>query len=125
MACPPVYAHFVAGSDVPFHIGSGRPERASSSVRGVAWQAHVARLGEAWHAEILEQHRCPARARLREAQLIQQHQPATNHHHRHGPHRQVLQGFAKGGRPCRCGAPDCYRREVEAVEALPEDQFGS
>jgi hypothetical protein len=61
---------------------------------------------------ILEIHACPARARLREAQLIAEHQPVTNYHHKNGPNKQVLEGFTKRGARCCCGAADCYGQEA-------------
>jgi hypothetical protein len=61
---------------------------------------------------VLETHACPARARLREALLISERKPATNHHHKSGPNRQVLRGFTKRGSRCDCEAEDCFGREA-------------
>jgi hypothetical protein len=107
--CQIVYAHYAPGSEQPFHIGSGTIQRAFSALRSDEWRRLAAR---GYDVEILERHACPARARLHEAQLIESHQPATNVHHRGGPHRQVIRGFTKQGLRCDCGAEDCYGREA-------------
>jgi hypothetical protein len=107
-----VYAHVADG--VIFHIGSGTLARAFAGERSTAWEAR-ARAGYA--VVILERHACPARARLREAELIHQMQPETNVHHRRGPHRQIIRGFTKQGARCACDAPDCYGVEAARREA--------
>lgn len=107
-----VYGHrFTQHSDV-FHIGSGTYKRALSPVRSAAWAQHVGVRDV--EVVVLEVYQCPARARLREAELIAQHKPATNHHHKTGPHPQVLAGFTKKGEHCNCGASDCYGAYVAA-----------
>jgi hypothetical protein len=112
-----VYAHFAPGAEKPLHVGSGRLERALSTARGGPWRRYVDKIGGRYEVRILERHSCPARARLREGELIAALQPETNVHHRNGPHRQVLRGFTKGGARCACGAPDCYGAEAAAREA--------
>jgi hypothetical protein len=106
-----VYAHRIAGETTIFHIGSGPFSRALSNARGTPWQSYVADRDV--EVDVLEVHQCPARARLREAQLIAELQPETNKHHRNGPHAAVLKGHTKKGVRCNCGASDCYGREVE------------
>jgi hypothetical protein len=108
-----VYGHYAPGSEQPFHIGSGTMQRAFSDVRSAEWRRLAAR---GYEVEILEQHACPARARLREALLIESCQPVTNVHHRNGPHRQVRRGFTKRGLQCDCSAEDCYGRAAALAE---------
>lgn len=105
-----VYGHRFPNEETLFHIGSGTYRRALSPVRGAQWETHVGDSDV--EVLILEIYECPARARLREAELITLHQPSTNHHHRTGPHRQVLAGYNKQGMRCACGAADCYGQEV-------------
>lgn len=105
-----IYGHRFPGDDELFHIGSGTYSRALSPVRGAQWIAHVG--DNDVEVVILETHECPARARLREAELIAELRPVTNHHHRDGPNRQVLRGFTKRGTRCDCDAKDCYGREA-------------
>lgn len=105
-----VYAHRFAGEEEVFHIGSGTYRRALRPERGSIWQKHVGNRDV--EVVVLETHACPARARLREAQLISEKKPVTNHHHKDGPNRQVLRGFTKRGVRCACGAEDCYGREA-------------
>lgn len=109
-----VYAHKNALSGELFHIGSGKIDRAFSVQRGAKWLAYVTTL-DSYEVEILEYHHCPARARLREAELIFELQPKTNIHHRKGLHRQALRGFTKRGDPCSCKAPDCYGLEAQQL----------
>ncbi len=111
--CQIVYGHYTPGSEQPFHIGSGTMQRAFSDVRSAEWRRLAAR---GYEVEILERHACPARARLREALLIESHQPVTNVHHRSGPHPQVMRGFTKRGLRCDCGAEDCYGRKAALAE---------
>ncbi len=105
-----VYGHRFPGEDELFHIGSGKPGRALSPVRGAPWRDYVGDRDV--EVVVLETYTCPARTRLREAQLIHKLQPVTNHHHRNGPHKQVERGFTKGGMRCDCGATDCYGKEA-------------
>jgi hypothetical protein len=105
-----VYGHRFPQQEELFHIGSGTYRRALSPVRGASWLQHVGDRDV--EVLVLEVHQCPARARLREAELIALHQPLTNHHHKTGPHRQVLAGYNKQGLRCACGATDCYGAEV-------------
>ena len=105
-----VYAHRFPGDDQIFHIGSGTYSRALRPERGSAWKEHV---GESdVEVEILEVHGCPARARLREAELISELRPITNFHHKNGPNRQVLRGYTKRGARCDCGDKHCYGSEA-------------
>ncbi len=105
-----VYGHRFPGQQQVFHIGSGTYRRALRPERGAGRQEHVGNLDV--EVVVLETHACPARARLREAQLISEHQPLTNHHHINGPNKQVLRGFTKRGVRCGCGAEDCYGEEA-------------
>ena len=105
-----VYGHRFPGEEELFHIGSGTYRRALRPERGFPWREHVGNRDV--EVVILETHACPARARLREAQLISKHNPTTNHHHKNGPNKQVLRGFTKQGERCGCGAADCYGQEA-------------
>lgn len=105
-----VYGHRFFGDDELFHIGSGTYSRALKPERGKPWLDHVGDRDV--EVLILEIYECPARARLREAELIAEMQPLTNHHHKSGPNRQVLRGYTKRGERCDCGAEDCYGREA-------------
>lgn len=107
-----VYGHRFPGEEAVFHIGSGTYGRALRPERGTEWQRHVGDRDV--EVLVLETHACPARARLREAQLIAEHKPVTNYHHRSGPNKQVLRGFTKKGARCACGAEDCYGMEALA-----------
>jgi hypothetical protein len=105
-----VYGHRFPGEHDLFHIGSGTYGRALRPERGMSWRTHVGdRVVE---VVVLERHQCPARARLREAELIAELKPVTNSHHSQGPQRQVLRGFTKMGLRCDCGAADCYGQEA-------------
>nr|WP_170538025.1 hypothetical protein [Ruegeria arenilitoris] len=110
-----VYGHRFSGTDELFHIGSGSYGRAIKPERGAPWVEYVGDRDV--EVVIIETYQCPARARLREAELIFEMQPVTNHHHRNGPHKQVLRGFTKQGARCDCGAEDCYGREAARREA--------
>ena len=110
-----VYGHRFPEDVTYFHIGSGTYKRALSPVRGASWIQHVGDRDV--EVVVLEVYQCPARARLREAELINLHQPITNHHHKNGPHKQVLAGYTKQGTRCACGAADCYGEEAR-------DKFG-
>src|SRR6056297_1773999 len=103
-----VYAHRFPGETAIFHIGSGPYSRSLKGERGKPWLEHVGERDV--EVDILETHECPARARLRESQLIHDYQPITNIHHRRGPHPRVLGGYTKKGDRCDCGAVDCYGR---------------
>lgn len=105
-----VYGHRFPNSESLFHIGSGTYKRALRPERGKKWRDHVGDRDV--EVIVLEIHQCPARARLREAQLISEHQPATNYHHKEGPNQQVLRGYTKRGDQCDCGAENCYGREA-------------
>jgi len=105
-----VYGHRFPGDSELFHIGSGTYSRALRPERGAQWRQHVGTRDV--EVVLLEVHHCPARARLREAELIFDLQPATNTHHKGGPNRQVLRGFTKRGERCDCGAQDCYGQEA-------------
>jgi hypothetical protein len=105
-----VYGHRFPGETTLFHIGSGTYRRALRPERGAPWLSHVG--DKDVEVVILETHQCPARARLREAQLISELKPATNFHHLDAPNRQVIRGFTKKGSRCECGALDCYGKEA-------------
>lgn len=98
-----VYGHRFPGEEQVFHIGSGTYSRALRPERGAGWQEYVGDRDV--EVVVLEIHTCPARARLREAQLILEHKPVTNHHHKDGPHKQVLRGFTKRGLRCAVARP--------------------
>lgn len=105
-----VYGHRFPGESEIFHIGSGTYSRAIRPERGKPWIDHVADRDV--EVLILETYECPARARLREAELIAKLQPKTNFHHKGGPNKQVIRGFTKRGIRCDCGAVDCYGQEA-------------
>ena len=105
-----VYGHRFPGEEELFHIGSGTYSRALKAERGANWREHVG--DKDVEVVVLETHSCPARARLREAELISERKPLTNYHHKSGPNRQVLRGFTKRGAQCDCGAVNCYGREA-------------
>lgn len=109
-----VYGHRFPGEEQVFHNGSGTYGRAVRPERGAAWKDHVGERDV--EVVILEVHQCPARARLREAELIAERQPVTNHHHRGGPNKQVLRGFTKRGARCNCRSEDCYGQEAARNE---------
>jgi hypothetical protein len=105
-----VYGHRFPGDEKLFHIGSGTFSRALRPERGSEWRSHVGDRDV--EVVVLETHSCPARARLREAELISELKPVTNHHHVNGPNPQVLRGFTKRGSRCECDARDCYGKEA-------------
>ena len=112
-----VYAHRMKSEPVMFHIGSGSERRARTLTgRGSRWQAYVDAQGGFTHVEveILERHHCPARARLREMELVKLHQPATNGFGRTSIPQGILDGRPKGKMTaCTCGAADCYGAEIQ------------
>ncbi len=118
-----VYGHRMRGQGVLFHIGSGSEQRARTLTnRSSLWQQFVgARGGIAQiEVEILERHLCPARARLREMELVRLHQPATNVFGRASIPPSILAGHPKGSSDrCNCRAPDCYGAEVGARSGSP------
>ena len=114
-----VYGHRLADTELIVSIGSGTLARALRPERSREWQAYV--NDRDVEVVILEQHACPARARLREAELIAERQPILNRHHRQGPHRQVLRGFTKQGVRCACGAANCYGREAAERDEIGRD----
>ncbi len=101
-----------------FHIGSGSEQRARThDGRSAHFRAYVDAHGGPTEIEvsILERHHCPARARLREMELVQQHQPATNSFGRSSIPAGILDGRPKGSKErCACGAQDCYGAEISA-----------
>jgi hypothetical protein len=113
-----VYGHRMRTEAGFFHIGSGSEQRARNfDGRSPAWQAYVNSHGGSTQIEvqILERHRCPARARLREMELVHDHQPATNTFGRSSIPSGIQDGRPKGSKKrCTCGAPDCYGAEVTA-----------
>lgn len=113
-----VYGHRICGESGFFHIGSGSEQRARTLMRRSAlWQQFVEARGGIARVEvsILERHRCPARARLREMELVRLYRPSTNVFGRSSTPAAILAGRPKGCRErCQCGAPDCYGAEVAA-----------
>jgi hypothetical protein len=111
-----VYGHRVKGQRAFFHIGSGSERRARTLTnRSLQWQHFVSLHGgiAQIQVEILERHHCPARARLREMELVHIHQPPTNRFGREATPAAILAGRPKGSsKPCECGAPDCYGAEA-------------
>jgi hypothetical protein len=113
-----VYGHKMRDEVDHFHIGSGSEQRARSlNGRSNLWQHYVDTHGGSKHIEvvILERYHCPARARLREMELIAVHQSPTNTFGRSSIPAGILDGRPKGSKiRCACGAPDCYGAEVTA-----------
>ncbi len=113
-----VYGHRVRGDAGFFYIGSGSERRARTLInRSAPWKRYVAAHGgtSQVEVEILERHRCPARARLREMDLVHIHQPPTNRFGRLSTPEAILAAHPKGSTErCACGAPDCYGVEVAA-----------
>jgi hypothetical protein len=113
-----VYGHKMRNEASYFHIGSGSERRARTlKGRSPAWQHYADSHGGSNDVEvvILERHHCPARARLREMELIAIHQPPTNTFGRSSIPAAILDGRPKGSKiRCACGAPDCYGAEVMA-----------
>src|SRR5688500_11434544 len=92
-----VYAHKMKSGSALFHIGSGSEKRAHAfKGRSLRWHEHVNANGGCSQIEviILERHHCPARARLREMDLVNLHQPVTN-----GFGRTSIPGAILDGRP--------------------------
>jgi hypothetical protein len=113
-----VYCHKMRNEATFFHIGSGSELRARNLTdRSSRWLEYVNAHGGPTHIEvtIIERHHCPARARLREMQLVELHQPATNGFGRSSIPAGILDGRPKGSTErCACGAHDCYGAEVTA-----------
>ena len=113
-----VYGHRMANEKGFFHIGSGSEQRARNFTgRSSDWRSYVDARGSLAQVqvEILERHRCPARARLREMDLVKIHQPPTNRFGRSSHPEGILDGRPKGSKQrCTCGASDCYGAEVAA-----------
>jgi hypothetical protein len=113
-----VYGHKMGNEADYFHIGSGSEQRARSwSGRSALWRDYVDTHGGPMHIEvvILERYYCPARARLREMELVAVHQPFPNTFGRASIPAGILDGRPKGSKvSCACGAPDCYGTEVTA-----------
>ncbi len=113
-----VYAHRMKNELTLFHIGSGSERRARTLTgRSSRWRAHVNAQGGFTQIEvtILERHHCPARARLREMELVRLHQPATNGYGRTSIPLGILDGRPKGAATrCACGAVDCYGAELSS-----------
>lgn len=77
-----VYGHRMSTEAGYFHIGSGSERRARDlRRRGAPWRDYVGARGGPEHVvvKILERHRCPARARLREMELVAEYQPTPTH----------------------------------------------
>ena len=112
-----VYAHRMKSEPKLFHIGSGSERRAHMVTgRSFRWRAYVDAQGGSTQVEvtILERHHCPARARLREMQLVKLHQPVTNGYGRTSIPQGILDGRPKGKTTrCACGAADCYEAELQ------------
>ena len=113
-----VYGHKMKNETDFFHIGSGSERRARSwNGRSALWRDYVDTHGGRKHIEvvILERHHCPARARLREMDLVAVHHPPTNRFGRLSIPAGILDGRPKGSKlRCACGAPDCYGAKVTA-----------
>jgi hypothetical protein len=113
-----VYGLRMRGEDRFFHIGSGSERRARDLTRrSPAVRSYIEARGGDGQVEvvILERHRCPARARLREMERVGLHQPETNTFGRSSIPHGSLDGRPKGSKVrCSCGAPDCYGAEVSA-----------
>lgn len=113
-----VYGHKIRGEADYFHIGSGLERSARNwARRSTQWKEYVRDHGgtDAIQISILERHDCPARARLREMELIGQLQPTTNTFGRSSIPPGILDGRPKGSKQrCKCGAPDCYGAELNA-----------
>ncbi len=111
-----VYCHGIRGEPGSFHIGSGSEQRARQlTKRSAAWNKFVAAHGGTAkvEVEILERYDCPARARLREMELVRRYQPSTNVFGRSSTPAAILAGHPKGSvERCNCGAPDCYGAEL-------------
>ena len=94
-----VYGHKIRNEADYFHIGSGSEQRARNfNGRSPSWQKYVDTHGGSKHIEvvILERHHCPARARLREMELVAVHQPSTNTFGRSSIPAGLLDGRPKG-----------------------------
>jgi hypothetical protein len=113
-----VYGHKMLAEARFFHIGSGSERRARNFTgRSPRWRAYVDEHGDLSQVEvkILERHGCPARARLREMELVNIHKPSTNSFGRPPFPAAIRDGRPKGSKQrCTCGAPDCYGAEVAA-----------
>ena len=114
-----VYGHRIQGEDRYFHIGSGSEQRARHLAgRSSLWRKFVTSRGGIARivVEIIERHRCPARARIREMELVYLHQPLTNTFGRRRPFpTSIMAGRPKGAKErCACNAPDCYGAEIAA-----------
>jgi hypothetical protein len=113
-----VYGHKLRNQAAFFHIGSGSERRANNLIqRSSRWHEYVTANGGTTQVDvaILERYRCPARARLREMQLVQLYQPATNGFGRGSIPAAITDGRPKGSKKrCACGAADCYGAEVTA-----------
>ncbi|MCU0727611.1 MAG: hypothetical protein MUE73_17775 [Planctomycetes bacterium] len=113
-----VYGLRMQGDERFFHIGSGSERRAHDlNHRSPAVRSFIETRGGDARVEvvILERHRCPARARLREMELVGRHQPETNTFGRSSIPAGILHGRPKRSKVrCSCGAPDCYGAEVDA-----------
>ena len=113
-----VYGHKIRNEPGYFHIGSGSEQRAHTlKGRSALWQHYVDTHGGSKHVEvaILERYHCPARARLREMELVAVHQPHTNTFGRSSIPAAILDGRPKGSKiRCACGAADCYGAEASA-----------
>ena len=114
-----VYGHRIQGDDSYFHSGSGSEHRARHLAgRSSLWRTFVTSRGGIAQimVEIIERHRCPARARIREMELVYLQQPSTNTFGRRRPFPpSIVAGRPKGSKErCACNAPDCYGAEIAA-----------
>jgi hypothetical protein len=111
-----VYGHKILTEPNYFHIGSGSEQRAKNfKGRSKEWRDYVEARGGVLQVEvkILERYICPARARLREMELVNLYQPTTNYFGRFSIPEGILDGRPKGStQRCMCGAPDCYGAQV-------------
>lgn len=105
-----VYGHRFPGDAKLFHIGSGTYRRALSKRPNKSWREYVGDRDV--EVVILEKHACPARAKLRECELVAELKPITDEQRASGPSKQVLRGFIEDGVRCACGSKDCYGQEA-------------
>jgi hypothetical protein len=111
-----VYGFKMPNESKFFHIGSGSERRAHNfTQRNTTVRSYIEARGGTSQVQvtIIERHQCPARARIREMELIGLHQPVTNTFGRSSIPAGILNGRPKGSKErCRCGATDCYGAEV-------------
>ncbi len=117
-----VFAHRLPGTSGYFFIGSGPPDHAFRPQRDEIWNAITS--VDPYEIVVLERHACPARARLREAELVHQHQPSANVRFREGPDAETLGGYIAPGERCDCSAPECHGREAARLDHARQQRHG-